>query len=72
MSDKAADRYFNTMEVADYLRRTRGAIGNLVLRRKIPHRKVGGRLLFDREEIDRWVKMSEGLNLEEIEQGERR
>ena len=42
-------------EVAQYLKRSPSAIRNLVMRRKIPYRKAGGRLIFFKEEIDRWL-----------------
>jgi len=59
-------RYLGIPEVSQYVRRSPGAVRNLVLRRAIPYHKPGGRLLFDREEIDRWVKGSEGISLEKI------
>ncbi len=59
--------YFNSWEAAEYLRRCVGAIRVLVLRRKIPFRKVAGRLLFLKSELDRWIQTSEGVTLEEIE-----
>lgn len=60
------DQYLNVDELASYIKRSKGAIRNLVLRRAIPYRKPAGRLLFLKEEIDQWVKMSPGQNLEEI------
>jgi excisionase family DNA binding protein len=59
--------YLTIFELSKYIKRSAGAIRNLVLRRKIPYRKVGGRLLFDKDEIDKWIKTSEGISLEEIE-----
>ena len=53
-------------ELSHHIKRSKGAIRNLVLRRKIPYRKPAGRLLFDAEEIERWVKTSEGITLDEI------
>jgi len=53
-------------ELSGYLKRSPGAIRNLVLRRKIPFRKPAGRLLFDLDEIDAWVKASDGISFEEI------
>jgi excisionase family DNA binding protein len=58
--------HFTTEQVAEYLRRTPGAIRNLVLRRAIPFRKPAGRLLFIKEEIDLWIRNSEGLSLDEL------
>lgn len=63
---KLCKPYLTVDGVSDYINRSPGAIRNLVLRRAIPFRKPAGRLLFDRDEIDRWVKNSEGISLEEI------
>lgn len=59
-------KYLTVSELSQYLKRSPGAIRNLVLRRAIPYRKPAGRLLFDKEEIDLWIKDSEGTSLEEI------
>lgn len=48
--------YLTVLEVADYLRTTPGQIYNLVSKRKIPVWKPTGRLLFEREAIDNWVR----------------
>jgi predicted DNA-binding transcriptional regulator AlpA len=63
---KTADRYLNVNQISNYLNRSPGAIRNLVLRRAIPFRKPVGRLLFDRLEIDEWIKKSEGIGLEQL------
>ena len=60
------ERYLTVDQVSAYLNRSPGAIRNLVMRKIIPYRKVGGRLAFDRIQIDRWVALSEGIDLEEI------
>ena len=60
-------KYLTVFELSEYIKRSAGAIRKLVLRRQIPYRKVRGRLLFDQGEIDRWIQMSEGISLEEIE-----
>lgn len=57
---------FDTKICADFLGRSPGAIRNLVLRKKIPFRKCGGRLIFLRSEIEKWVENSPGVKLEEI------
>lgn len=57
---------FNVPEVSQYLRRSPGAIRNMVLRRLIPFRKPAGRLIFSRQEIDRWIRSAEGVSLEEL------
>jgi len=58
--------YLTVKELSDYLKRSQGAIRNLVLRRAIPFRKPAGRLLFDRQEIDDWIRNAEGVSLEEL------
>jgi hypothetical protein len=62
--------FMTACELASYIRRSPGAIRNLVLRRKIPFRKPMGRLLFIKREIDEWVKMSEGISLQEIQKND--
>lgn len=58
--------FFNTSEVADYLGRSPGAIRNLVMRRVIPYRKLAGRLIFLKAEIEVWIRSSPGLRLSEL------
>jgi len=57
----------NTKEAGQFLRRSPAAIRNMVLRRVIPHRKVAGRLIFLREELEEWVRRSPGLTIDDIE-----
>jgi excisionase family DNA binding protein len=57
---------FNTNQAAEYLGRTLGAIRNMVLRRQIPFRKVGGRLIFFKDEIDRWEDGCPGITAENL------
>ncbi len=59
--------YLNTQQLSEYIKRSAAAVRNLVLRRKIPFKKVGGRLLFIRKEIDGWIQMSEGVSLDDLE-----
>jgi hypothetical protein len=58
--------YLTTVEVSAYIKRSPGAVRNLVLRRKIPYRRPAGRLLFIRGEIDEWVKQAEGISQKEL------
>jgi hypothetical protein len=48
------------------IRRTSAALRNLVLRKRIPFRKPGGRLIFLLSEIESWVNESHGLTWEEL------
>ena len=59
-------QYMDTNECGEFLGRSPGAIRNLVLRRSIPFRKPGGRLLFIRSEIERWVEAAPGVKLQDI------
>ena len=58
--------YLTVKDLSEYLQRSPGALRNLVLRRKIPFRKAGGRLIFLKSEIDLWVKSSPGISLEDL------
>ena len=50
--------------VADHLCTTPNSIRGMVKRRQIPvHRLPTGRLLFDRAEIDQWVRTGQGAEL---------
>ncbi len=64
------EEYLNTKENADFIGRTPGAIRNLVLRRAIPFRKVGGRLVFLRSEIEAWINMAPGVTVEDLKKND--
>jgi excisionase family DNA binding protein len=64
--------YLTVKECAEYLHRSQGALRNLILRRRIPYRKPQGRVLFIKEEIDKWVEFSEGVTLESLIEEEER
>jgi excisionase family DNA binding protein len=53
---KALPRFLKVEEVAVLLRCKRRTIYDMVERDRIPYRKVGGRLLFDADEIIEWTK----------------
>jgi excisionase family DNA binding protein len=56
---------WNVKKTSEYLDRSKGTIRNLVLRRKIPFRKAGGRLTFLEHEINEWIEKSPGLSINE-------
>ena len=56
--------FLSLKQVAEYINRTPGAVRMMVLRRVIPYRKPQGRLLFDRNEIDRWIEASPGISVD--------
>jgi excisionase family DNA binding protein len=49
-------RFLKVAEVAALLRCKRRTIYDMVEQERIPYRKVGGRLLFDADEIIEWTK----------------
>lgn len=53
-------------EAATLTKRSPGAVRNLVMRGRIPYRKVAGRLVFIRSELLKWIAGSPGIRLEEI------
>jgi hypothetical protein len=59
--------YMNAHQCGQFIGgRTAGAIRNLVMRRQIPYRKVGGRLVFLKSEIIEWLDRSPGLRPEDL------
>ncbi|MCW2235698.1 helix-turn-helix transcriptional regulator [Azospirillum canadense] len=52
----------NTREVADYLRLKQRKIYDLVQRGDIPCTRVGGKWLFPRDQIDRWLSARESVH----------
>ncbi|MBW2110643.1 MAG: helix-turn-helix domain-containing protein [Deltaproteobacteria bacterium] len=58
-----------TRAVARLINRSPAAIRNLVMRRRIPFRKPGGRLLFIRSEIERWINDAPGVRLDDLLDG---
>lgn len=60
------EQYLTITELSEYVKRSKPAIRMLVLRRALPFRKVAGRLLFSKEEIDQWIQMSKGIGIDEI------
>lgn len=58
--------FLSTTEAADLLKRSPAAVRNLVMRRLIPYRKPGGRLVFIKDELEQWVKRAPGVSIEEL------
>lgn len=58
----------STTEAADLLRRSPAAIRNLVMRKAIPFRKPGGRLIFLKAELLEWVLRSDGVSLDDLKE----
>ena len=53
-------------QTAAFLKRSEGAVRNMVLRRQIPFRKVAGRLMFLEHETKTWAVNSPGVSLEQL------
>lgn len=56
LKEKTISRTMTVEECADYIRRTPEAVRTMVKRAHIPHMKIGRRVQFDREKIDRWME----------------
>lgn len=60
---RADGNVMTTEEAAFFIGRSAGAVRNLTWRRRIPHRKVAGRLVFYRDELSAWMNQSPGIGL---------
>jgi excisionase family DNA binding protein len=49
--------WMNIDQAADYVAWPKKRLYNLVSQAEIPHRKQGNRLLFNRDELDRWLDL---------------
>lgn len=57
----------DTKQAGEYIGRSESAIRVLVHRRRIPFKKIAGRLYFFKSQIDKWAEQSPGLDLEEVD-----
>lgn len=55
-TEATMDKPMDSGEIAKYLNKSVNTIYQMTHKRIIPHMKVGGTLLFDKEEIDTWLK----------------
>ena len=63
---KRQQTYMNAQDVAAlYPFTSAQAVRTLASRRKIPHRKVNGRLVFLKSELDEWIEQSPGFTLKD-------
>jgi hypothetical protein len=60
-------KFISLLVVAEMLGRSENAVRQMVWRRQLPFRKVKGRIVFVREEIEKLIENSPGVRLEEIE-----
>jgi excisionase family DNA binding protein len=56
---KALPTFLKVEEVAALIRCKKRTIYDMVERERIPYRKVGGRLLFDVDEIIEWTRLKD-------------
>jgi excisionase family DNA binding protein len=63
------NEFLSTTEAADLLRKSPAAVRNLVMRRAIPYRKPGGRLVFIRDELLEWVRQAPGVSINDLKMG---
>ena len=66
MNKDASFSYLGVPEVAHILGRSEGAVRQMVWRKQLPHRKVQGRVVFVRHEIETLIEKSPGVRLDEI------
>jgi len=57
---------WNTKEVGEFLGRSPAAVRNLVLRRCIPYRKLAGRLIFLKSEMEEWIHDAPGISINKL------
>ena len=60
------DEFFTTVEAAKFIKRTPAAVRQLVTRQQIPFRKPGGRLMFIKEELIKWIESADGVRIDEV------
>lgn len=48
--------FLTVKELCDWIRLSRSKVYSLVTINKIPHAKVGGKILFDKEKIKIWIE----------------
>lgn len=66
MLPEKKQKFLTCKQAAELLATTPGGIRNMVLRKRIPFRKVAGRLLFINSELEALIENAPGLRLEDI------
>lgn len=61
--------YLDSKAAARLIGRTPGAVRQLALRRMIPHRRQGGRLIFIENELRAWIEEAPGVRLSDLQHG---
>ena len=58
--------FLDVEQAAVLLNRSAGSLRNMVMRRQVPFRKLAGRLVFLRSELERLIQTSPGMTFEEL------
>jgi excisionase family DNA binding protein len=48
-------QYITVKELCEWIRLSRSKVYSLISTKEIPHIKVGGKILFDKEKIQNWI-----------------
>jgi len=56
MSVPILDDFLTVRELSKWLRLSESHIYSLVSKKKIPFKKVGGKVLFDKQQIKNWIE----------------
>ncbi|NIO20908.1 MAG: helix-turn-helix domain-containing protein [Candidatus Aenigmarchaeota archaeon] len=59
--------YLTVKQLGEMIGRSPSAVRNLCLRRRVPYRKVAGRLIFVRQEIEDWIDSAPGVRREHLD-----
>jgi predicted DNA-binding transcriptional regulator AlpA len=68
-ASQQSPKILNLKECSLYLRRSESSLRNLILRRQVPFKKLGGRLVFLKDELEAWIQTSPGVSLEQLQRG---
>ena len=55
-SDSSKKRFLDVKEASEYLGLAESTLYGMVSERRIPFTKMGRRLKFDRDKLDRWIR----------------
>jgi len=61
------ERFFNMRDIVRYTTLSRASIYRKINDKSIPFLKIGGRVLFDKKVIDRWISGEGNNDLPEIQ-----
>lgn len=61
------DKFLTVTEVSQMLNISKGAIYNMTSTRQIPFFKKGGRVYFDKKEIDEWIRQDRRKTIKQLQ-----